>query len=103
MKPLTKESVVELAELCKSANAERHRTGGLIGEANLALLKACRTVVVPLADAYLAGLDAADRARVEELEGMREWAKKRTSINIYRESVITELNRRIAAIKERKS
>ena len=65
----------------------------------------------PLAEAYLAGLDA-DRARVEELEGMREWCLvgKNPVFSDYDaghnntlQSVIFELDRRIAAIKERKS
>jgi hypothetical protein len=66
----------------------------------------------PLAEAYLAGLDAADRARIEELEGMREWCfvGKNPVFFVYDaghnntlQSVIFELDRRIDAIQERKS
>ena len=66
----------------------------------------------PLAQAYLAELEAADRARIEELEGMREWCLvgKNPVFSDYDaghnntlQSVIFELDRRIAAIKERKS
>ena len=101
---------------------------------NAELIAAARNFIRPLAEAYLAGLDA-DQARIEELEGMREplidvlthliaahsllsrSPKKAApsdkifdqmlvdyerSIERGREA-ITELDRRIAAIKERKS
>ena len=55
-----------------------------------------------LTEAYLAGLDAADRARLEELEGMREWCENQ-GYGSGSFGVIAELDRRIAAIRERKS
>jgi hypothetical protein len=70
-----------------------------------------RDVAVPLAEAYLAGLDA-DRARLEELEEVREWCLvgKNPVFSDYHaghnntlQSVISEISRRIAAIRERKS
>jgi hypothetical protein len=99
------------------------------------LVAAARNLIRPLAEAYLAGLDAADRTRVEELEDVREplmdvlvhligahsllsrSPKKAAPSNrmfdqmlvdyecsIERgRAAITELDRRIAAIKERKS
>ena len=78
---------------------------------NAELIADARNFIRPLAEAYLAGLDA-DQARIEELEGMRDWCLVgKNSVSSYYfaghnntlQSVIFELDRRIAAIKERKS
>ena len=72
---------------------------------------AARNLIRPLAEAYLAGLDATDRAWVEELEGVREWAfeffvegeqKYMDGVSDTIELIRDELDRRIAAIRERK-